>query len=349
MLSDSETRINVTLEIAATDEYHQKYNREIQNEKLGGILQLIEYDIVASHIAPRPKRLVLLVKKFDVLSPGGSGTVGSIPRPIEDLAISRELLRKLEQQSQRKGASTTRKDFSTPRSSPASSSMPSPLSGVSKSSRPISVGDPPLSTQIPTGAARSMGVNNDLLTMPFRASNDGTTSRGSDRAGSRMNEQDLRAALWKKKEIASEIVTSSEDWDRDDLSTKSLHRKENPEALTLMQDSTMFANQTGDNSTAILPSLPPFPTQDVDSQAIHSYSSQNWSPQALNEIQAQIRPSQPNQSPQRSPHRPNSNTKGRRRSGKITMRDIKLPKDQEYLLEQPQCECGGLDTRIQFC
>lgn len=50
---------------------------------IGGMMQILDFEIVATHSGPRADRLTLLVKDFKMLGSEGSGQYGMAPRPIE--------------------------------------------------------------------------------------------------------------------------------------------------------------------------------------------------------------------------------------------------------------------------
>ena len=58
-------------------------------------MQLHKFEIVATHLGPRDKRLTLYVKEFKCLGSNGSGTFGVAPQAIESREGTKELLNKL--------------------------------------------------------------------------------------------------------------------------------------------------------------------------------------------------------------------------------------------------------------
>ena len=59
------------------------------------LIQLHDFEIVATHFGPRDKRLTLYVKDFKSLDTGESGTFGVAPQAIESREGTKELLNKL--------------------------------------------------------------------------------------------------------------------------------------------------------------------------------------------------------------------------------------------------------------
>ena len=59
------------------------------------LIQLHDFEIVATHLGPRDKRLTLYVKDFKSLDTGESGNVGVAPQAIESREGTKELLNKL--------------------------------------------------------------------------------------------------------------------------------------------------------------------------------------------------------------------------------------------------------------
>lgn len=62
---------------------------------MGGLIQLQEFEIVATHLGPRDKRLTLYVKDFKSLGSSGSGQFGVAPQAIEGREGTKGLLKKL--------------------------------------------------------------------------------------------------------------------------------------------------------------------------------------------------------------------------------------------------------------
>ena len=59
------------------------------------LIQLHDFEIVATHLGPRDKRLTLYVKEFKSLDTGESGNFGVAPQAIESREGTKELLNKL--------------------------------------------------------------------------------------------------------------------------------------------------------------------------------------------------------------------------------------------------------------
>lgn len=70
---------------AASRAYLKKARRRVTDGTLGGLMQIEDFEIVATHAGPRADRLSLLVKDFRILGSEGSGPFGNAPRPIESI------------------------------------------------------------------------------------------------------------------------------------------------------------------------------------------------------------------------------------------------------------------------
>lgn len=94
-LSDSVIRINASITNQASQQYAKKNRRKLTENTVGGLIQLHGFEIVATHLGPRDKRLTLYVKDFKSLGSNGSGNFGVAPQAIESREGTKELLNKL--------------------------------------------------------------------------------------------------------------------------------------------------------------------------------------------------------------------------------------------------------------
>lgn len=94
-LSDSVIRVNASITNQASQRYTEKYRKKFTEGTLGGLIQLHEFEIVATHFGPRDKRLTLYVKELKSLGANGSGTFGVAPQAIEGREGTKDLLNKL--------------------------------------------------------------------------------------------------------------------------------------------------------------------------------------------------------------------------------------------------------------
>lgn len=94
-LSDSVIRVNASITNQASQQYAKQNRRKLTEGTVGGLLQLYEFEIVATHLGPRDKRLMLYVKDFKSLGSSGSGNFGVAPQAIESREGTKELLKKL--------------------------------------------------------------------------------------------------------------------------------------------------------------------------------------------------------------------------------------------------------------
>ena len=94
-LSDSVIRVNASISNQASQRYVKEIKRPLTQGTLGMLIQLHDFEIVATHLGPRDKRLTLYVKEFKSLDTGESGNFGVAPQAIESREGTKELLNKL--------------------------------------------------------------------------------------------------------------------------------------------------------------------------------------------------------------------------------------------------------------
>lgn len=94
-LSDSIIRVNASITNQASQQYAKQKKKKLTEGTVGGLIQLHDFEIVATHLGPRDKRLTLYVKDFKSLGSNGSGNFGSAPQAIERRERPMELLNKL--------------------------------------------------------------------------------------------------------------------------------------------------------------------------------------------------------------------------------------------------------------
>ena len=94
-LSDTVIRVNASITNQASQKYVKKNKKKLTEGTLGGLMQLEEFEIVATHLGPRDKRLTLYVKNFKTLGANGSGDFGVAPQAIESRVETKDLLDKL--------------------------------------------------------------------------------------------------------------------------------------------------------------------------------------------------------------------------------------------------------------
>ena len=88
-------RVNASITNQSSQRYAKEYRRKLTDGTVGGLIQLHEFEIVATHLGPRDKRLTLYVQNFKCLSSDRSSTFGVAPQAIEGRARTKELLKKL--------------------------------------------------------------------------------------------------------------------------------------------------------------------------------------------------------------------------------------------------------------
>ena len=94
-LSDSVIRVNASITNQASQQYVKKNKKRLTEGTVGGLIQLEEFEIVATHLGPRDKRLTLYVKSFKPLGANGSAKFGVAPQAIESRDETKDLLTKL--------------------------------------------------------------------------------------------------------------------------------------------------------------------------------------------------------------------------------------------------------------
>ncbi|KAI4288551.1 MAG: hypothetical protein L6R35_002185 [Caloplaca aegaea] len=105
-LSDSAIYMKATISSSAAAEHEKRTRKRITDGTLGNIIQLLQVEIVATPFGPRSSRITLLVSKFKVIGSDKSSQFG-VPRPFEVTQDGQQLLEKLEKLSSSR-ASTRR-------------------------------------------------------------------------------------------------------------------------------------------------------------------------------------------------------------------------------------------------
>ena len=86
--------MNATISKDAAQRYTEKTQKRLTDGTLGGLIQLLDFEIVATHIGTRANRITLFVTDFKPLGANGSGMYG-VPQAVEDRSGIRELIEKL--------------------------------------------------------------------------------------------------------------------------------------------------------------------------------------------------------------------------------------------------------------
>ena len=98
VVSDSFTRLRATFAsslIKSKSGYRKDSNEELDvGAYLGNVIQLVDSEIVATHLGPRPARLTILVKNFKVIGSDRSFSFGQ-PRQVECFDENAQLIDKL--------------------------------------------------------------------------------------------------------------------------------------------------------------------------------------------------------------------------------------------------------------
>ena len=83
-VSDSYTFMRATIASSAAARNTASTRKRITKDTLGGLIQIKEFEIVATHLGARSERATILVQDFRSLGSEGSGGFGC-PRPLESL------------------------------------------------------------------------------------------------------------------------------------------------------------------------------------------------------------------------------------------------------------------------
>ncbi|MCJ1287947.1 hypothetical protein MMC26_007299 [Xylographa opegraphella] len=81
VISDKSTSITATIVSAAVEQFKQKYRRRITENTQGCLIQLLQFEIVATHLGRQNDLLTLRIQEFRHIGCDGEGTYGN-PRQI---------------------------------------------------------------------------------------------------------------------------------------------------------------------------------------------------------------------------------------------------------------------------
>ncbi len=143
-LSDSVNHIDASFAASATRIYQERKRQPLTQDTIGGLIQLLDFEVVATHFGPRQSRLTLLVKDFKILGSTGSGEKG-IPQDIESRL--RHLVDRLEQQRKRDSAMS--RESSTRGSSPRAPSIQSQAGSLISEEETLKDPQATFATQVP--------------------------------------------------------------------------------------------------------------------------------------------------------------------------------------------------------
>ena len=91
VLSDSETFIRATIALKAVQCFEEKWHHSITKDTTGGLIQLLDFEVVATHLGDPKLQLTLLINELRYLGCSHSGTYGR-PESIETREGIREFL-----------------------------------------------------------------------------------------------------------------------------------------------------------------------------------------------------------------------------------------------------------------
>lgn len=73
---------------SAVQKFFTESKKRVNKGILGGLIQILDFEVVATNLGPRDSRLTILIKEFKSLGSEGSSIFSRIPRPIE---VNREV------------------------------------------------------------------------------------------------------------------------------------------------------------------------------------------------------------------------------------------------------------------
>ena len=94
VISDSYTYMRATIASSAATNYAATTKRRVTKDTLGGLIQILDFEIVATHLGARSERATILINDFKSIGSEGSGAFGC-PRPLESLTEIVDLLDQL--------------------------------------------------------------------------------------------------------------------------------------------------------------------------------------------------------------------------------------------------------------
>jgi len=94
VISDSYTYMRATIASSAASKYEVATKKRVTKDTLGGLIQILDFEIVATHLGARSERATILIYDFESVGSEGSGAFGC-PRPLESLPEIVELLDQL--------------------------------------------------------------------------------------------------------------------------------------------------------------------------------------------------------------------------------------------------------------
>lgn len=93
-ITDSTTRLKATMATSAVQKFFTESRKRVNKAIIGGLIQILAFEVVATHLGPRASRLTILIKEFKSLGSEGSSNF-AIPRPIEQDLEIKELCERL--------------------------------------------------------------------------------------------------------------------------------------------------------------------------------------------------------------------------------------------------------------
>lgn len=364
VISDRSTSIEVSIAAAATQKFAREERQRFTEDRVGGLIQIKAFEVVATHLARSPRRLTLLIKEFKCLGSDGSAACG-MPRPIEDVdKEEHHFLDQLETIRRKKDSPTILR--------PAFGQVSAETITLPRTSRELLMRHrpDPLATQaeFATQVPRVLSLSPSPKSWNDRPmdSREGLSAlvepsgvhAAPDSDGLKTQEQAARAKLnsnqvpLEKRSLVSgrppqlydrsaliNILTTKPQPQVANMPTGSEARspKQNETDPANLQSGVKANNLIADGAKRQNGATNPTPGSGHSSETDNSASA---SPARFKTVS-----NSPPQTDEKSPHQIVSVTHASNQ--RISMRDVRIPKDQEAVLNRPDCEFAhvGLNAR----
>ena len=319
-LSDKRTRLNATISQSASNEYLKKHQKSFTKDTTGGLIQLLDFEIVATHLGTRADRLTLFVDGFKSLGCNGCG-VSSLPRPIESPDKGcLNLLEELEEIRAQEKVNSNRDSSIRESSAEASSIQSQTALSISNDRSPDSQSF--LVTQVPV--ARNIHPKFEQHSVAFDSDHSKTTNTTKSYVARVEIKQSGNASKGARRGLAdtatSEVHNIKVSDDKLRESNKQFPRAPEKGTTTAAINSPMKAVYV-DNTT---PGAAHGKNDIRAIHGIHDIVDSHTAPKSIGTSGPTLLVSNP-------PGRP---TKKRKLNARISSREVRVPRDQEALLSR---------------